>query len=157
MAFHAYLKLTGQKQGVIKGGSTQRPGKSDGWHGVVGFGYTVQAPHDVNIGQPTGKRTHKPFVVTKEVSATSPQLLQALATNEVFKSVEIELVDKGLGGLERTVSKIELKDAVVSGRIERRAASGGREVSAARGTQVDVITFAYESISIIGSHTQWPA
>src|SRR5579871_6747428 len=54
------------------------------------FVLQVESPRDPATGMATGKRRWQPIVITKEWSASSPQFLTALATNEELKTVTIE-------------------------------------------------------------------
>jgi len=51
------------------------------------FSYGVVFPSDPSTGLPSGKRQHKPIVITREPSAASPQFFTALVTNEVLTVV----------------------------------------------------------------------
>ena len=79
MALNSFLQLKGEKQGDIKGSVTQkgRAGKIM----VIAFNHEVQSPRDAGTGQATGKRIHKPFVITKEIDKSSPLLYAALTNN----------------------------------------------------------------------------
>lgn len=61
-------------------------------------------------GQASGKRQHGPIVVTKMVGTASPQIFQACTTNEVLKSVVVNLP----GGEEGSGYTIKLSNATVS-------------------------------------------
>ena len=95
------MTIEGTKQGVFgaKGGAI--PG--------FRFSYAVKSPRDVATGQASGKRQHGPIVVTKVVGTASPQIFQALTTNELLKSVGIELP-----GGEGSGYTIKLSNATVS-------------------------------------------
>ena len=71
------------------------------------FSYAVETPIDSNTGLPAGKRQHKPIVITKAaLGPASPQLFQALVTNEMLKTVMISFVqrdDKGVAVVYYTV------------------------------------------------------
>lgn len=88
MALNAYLKLKGQKQGEIKGSVTQkgRVGKIM----VIAADHEVVSPRDPASGLPTGKRMHKPFIITKELDKSSPLLFQALVSNENLTEWELQ-------------------------------------------------------------------
>ena len=83
--------ITGRKQGPFKG---------DG-HGpqIGGLSYELQitSPRDTEMGLPTGKRTYKPFVITKKWGASSPQILTALVTNEILPAVQLNFTTGGHG------------------------------------------------------------
>ena len=80
MALQAYLNLKGQRQGEIKGSVTQKG--REGKIAVIAVSHEIISPRDPASGLPTGKRMHKPFVVTKELDKSSPLLYNALVNNE---------------------------------------------------------------------------
>jgi len=88
MALSAYLKLKGQRQGEIKGSVTQKG--REGKIIVVAVSHEIVSPRDAASGLPTGKRMHKPFVITKELDKSSPLLYIALTTNENIPEWELQ-------------------------------------------------------------------
>src|SRR6478672_10887733 len=80
MALNAYLKLKGAKQGPIEGSVTQKGREKKIM--VIAVSHEIVSPRDPASGLPTGKRMHKPFVITKELDKSSPILYQVLCTNE---------------------------------------------------------------------------
>jgi type VI secretion system secreted protein Hcp len=88
MALNAYLSLTGQKQGQIKGSVTQKG--REGKIMVIAAEHEVLAMRDAASGTATGKRQHKPFVITKEIDLSSPRLYTALIGNEILTSWELQ-------------------------------------------------------------------
>jgi type VI secretion system secreted protein Hcp len=80
MALQAYLNLKGQRQGEIKGSVTQKG--REGKIAIIAVSHEIISPRDPASGLPTGKRMHKPFVVTKELDKSSPLLYNALVNNE---------------------------------------------------------------------------
>lgn len=80
MALNAFLKLKGQKQGIIKGSVTQKGRENQIM--VIAVSHSITSPRDPASGLATGKRMHKPFVITKELDKSSPLLYNALITNE---------------------------------------------------------------------------
>ena len=102
-----YLTVEGAKQGKFKGDVTSKskPNTIRCWY----YGYAINTTHDSSSGMATGKRQHAPIVIHKTINNSSPQFMQALITNEVLKTVTIEL---------RTPTKayytITLQDATIS-------------------------------------------
>jgi len=88
MALNAYLRLKGQKQGEIKGSVIQkgRAGKIM----VIAVSHEIVSPRDPASGQATGKRMHKPFVITKELDKSTPLLYNALVNNENITVWELQ-------------------------------------------------------------------
>jgi type VI secretion system secreted protein Hcp len=88
MALNSYLRLTGQTQGEIKGSVTQK-GREDSIM-VIAVSHEIVSPRDPASGLPTGKRMHKPFVITKELDKSSPLLYNVLCNNENIKTWELK-------------------------------------------------------------------
>jgi type VI secretion system secreted protein Hcp len=88
MALNAYLTLEGNTQGPIKGSVTQK-GREDSIM-VIAVSHEVVSPRDPASGLPTGKRMHKPFVITKELDKSSPLLYNVLVNNENIKKWQLK-------------------------------------------------------------------
>lgn len=84
---------------------------------AISFAYGVKSPRDSASGQASGKRQHKPVTFVKEWGASTPQLFQALVTNEQLTSVTIQFVqtssDEG-AGREFVYHTIKLTNAYVT-------------------------------------------
>ena len=117
-----YFKVEGSKQGLVKGEEIK--GRGSEWLRVSSF----------NMGS-GADRKHKPIVLTREVDAASPKLWQALSTNEVLKSVVIQLVKKTPDGKETIDRTITLKNATIS-KIDKSV------------PKQEEIAFSYEDIQI---------
>lgn len=119
MALNAYLKITGSKQGIIKGSCIQK-GK-EGLIEVIAFDHQITSPRDAATGQASGKRQHQPLVVTKELDKSTTALIQALIQNETLISFELKffapnkLGTAGGQGAEFNHFTIRLKNASVAG------------------------------------------
>ena len=96
MALNAYLSLKGQTQGDIKGSVTQKG--REGKIMVIAASHEVYSPRDLASGLPTGKRQHKPFIITKELDQSTPLLYTALKSNEIFTSFELQFWTPKLTG-----------------------------------------------------------
>lgn len=117
MSLNAYLKLKGQKQGEIKGSATQKG--REGKIMVIAVNHDVSSPRDAATGQATGKRTHKPFTITKEVDKSSPLLYHLLVTQENIPEWELQFwtpaIKAGSGvGAEVQHYSVQLTNAKVS-------------------------------------------
>ena len=88
MALNAFLKLKGQKSGEIKGSTTIKGRENKIM--VIAVSHEIISPRDAASGLPTGKRMHKPFVITKELDKASPILYQVLCTNENISEWELQ-------------------------------------------------------------------
>ena len=115
MALNAYLKLKGQKQGEIKGSVTQKG--REGTILVFAVDHLIVSPRDAASGQASGKRTHHPIKITKEVDKASVPLYSALVTNENLPTWELNFWrQKTLGrgsGVEVQYFTIKLTNAKV--------------------------------------------
>jgi type VI secretion system secreted protein Hcp len=144
MAHAFYVTIKGTAQGTFKGQGTGR--NADKIPGVA-FSYGVETPIDDMTGLPTGKRQHKPVVITKEWGAASPQLYQATVTNEVLKSVLCEFVNVNPAGVEQLAFTIELTNATVvefDGSVQFGEA-GGPVVDT---RELETISFVFQKITI---------
>lgn len=109
MALNAYLKLKGQKQGDIKGGVTQKG--REGKILVIDFNHEIQSPRDPASGLPTGKRMHRPFVISKEIDKSSPLLYSALINNENLTTWELQCFAAKSSGAEVNNYTVSLTNA----------------------------------------------
>jgi type VI secretion system secreted protein Hcp len=111
VGFQIYATIVGSKQGAFKGEGIG-PGKADKIPAVA-FSYGVVEPYDAATGRITGRRQHKPVVLTKEWGASSPQFFQAAYTNEVLKSVLIEFYTVERDGKEAVDHTVKLTNATI--------------------------------------------
>jgi len=110
-AQRAYAKIEGSKQGVFKGEAVRIAGRD--YIPVIQFGYEITSPRDAATGLPTGKRQHKPIVITKTLDASSPQIFQAMITNETLTTVNIDFVTTNTEGKELVYYTIALTNATI--------------------------------------------
>ena len=105
-AVDIFIAVEGTKQGKFKGESPVMAFKDQSR--VLKFSYGVVSPRDVSTGQSTGKRQHKPIVITREPSAASPQFFTAMVTNEALKPVVIRFlrgnVKTGVNELQQIIT-----------------------------------------------------
>jgi type VI secretion system Hcp family effector len=113
MSHEAYISITGQKQGAFKGESTRNTGNQK-WSEVLSFSMGVTTPRDPSTGTLTGRRSHEPVKIVKAWGAASPQLLTALATNEVLTQVVIQFIKTNQNGEEYVFQTVTLTNAAVS-------------------------------------------
>ena len=111
MALNSYLSLKGQKQGDIKGGVTQKG--REGKILVIAFSHDIVSPRDASSGLPTGKRMHKPFVITKEIDRSSPLLYSALVNNENLVQWQLQCFAQKTGGVEINTYTVKLTNAQI--------------------------------------------
>lgn len=114
MALNAYLKLKGQKQGEIKGSVTQKGRENKIM--VIAVNHDIISPRDAASGLATGRRMHKPFVITKELDKSTPLLHKALSNNELITEFELQfwtnkLSKVGAAGTENQHYTVKLTNA----------------------------------------------
>ena len=110
MALNAYLKLSGARQGAIRGSVTQAG--REGLIMVIAFNHEVLVPTDA-AGVPSGKRKPTPVVITKEIDRSSPLLMQMLLANETSKVWELRFWRPSATGAEEQYFTIRLEGAII--------------------------------------------
>lgn len=131
---HIEMKITGNKSGVFKGDITAK-GHTDQIN-VVDYQFSVTTPRDAATGLPTGKRQYQPITVTKLLNQSSPQILNALATNETLKSVVINFYQTTKTGTEVNYYRVTLTNAFIS--ADKQSSSGS--------TVVEQVSFSFQKI-----------
>lgn len=116
------VSVTGQQQGAF----TPPNGPAIGLTAIT---HEIVSPRDASSGLPTGKRQHKPLVITKELDKTSPLFLKALIQNENLTQVLIGLVKPGSATPYMTIK-------LTNASIASRAQAGATEI----------ISFTYQKI-----------
>lgn len=106
-----YVTIDGAQQGTFMGDSN-RPAHQGKIVGLA-FNYEVSAARDVETGQTAGNNRHSPLTITKHWGPSTPQIFQALLTNEVLKSVLLEFVHTAPDGTEYVSHEITLSDATI--------------------------------------------
>jgi type VI secretion system secreted protein Hcp len=109
MALDAYLKIKGAVQGEIKGDVRERSREES--IRVTAVSHEVLAFTDARSGLPTGRRQHKPLVITKEVDTSSPQLYSMLANNEITTEWLLRFWRLSASGRELQYYTVELLNA----------------------------------------------
>jgi type VI secretion system secreted protein Hcp len=138
----AFMRIKG-KSGDIKGGATQKG--REGMIIVDAIDHSVVVPLDASSGLASGRRSHKPIVITKGIDKSSPALHQALAQNEVLSEVTIQFFDAGRDGVERNHYTIVLKNARVAGL--RHVMLDNNKPDQARLPAYEELSLVYESIT----------
>jgi type VI secretion system secreted protein Hcp len=112
MALNAYLTCEGETQGKIVGSVTQA-GREDMME-IYGWSHEVISPRDAASGLPTGKRQHKPIVVTKPVDKATALLMNVLVNNENITTWKLDCWKPSRAGKEELYYSIELVNANVA-------------------------------------------
>ena len=144
MANDGYLIAKAQKQGQINGSVIQK-GK-EGWIAVYGFHHEMVAPRDVASGLATGKRQHKPLIITKEIDKSTPLFYQALVNNENFSEVVLRFFTQDVRGSGKEIQHytIKLTNATISSIVDDMA--NNKIVENAKLPMLEMISFTYQKI-----------
>lgn len=111
-AFHSYASFKGTKQGQLKGETAGKGGREkEGWFELQSFSLgSSNAATASGKGGGSGKEGHSSVVITKEVDAASPLLLNAHASNESLESVVIQTIDDN----NKVTKTVTLTNAIIS-------------------------------------------
>jgi type VI secretion system secreted protein Hcp len=143
MALNAYLKLVAARQGQVVGSVLQKG--REGTIMVVAVSQSIVSPRHPVSGKPTGKRMHKPLVLTKEIDRASPILYTILCSNENIRSVELDFYRPDRAGIERKCFQIQLTNATLS--AMHLWVPNNRNPRTAMLPEREEIAFTYQKIS----------
>lgn len=111
------VAVKGQKQGVlhVDPGFKDAPGKVPHHQfAIQEFSYSVTSPRDPQSGLPTGQRMHKPVTFAKELGPSTPQLYNALTTNENLAEVIFDCYGKDQSGTQVLAHSVKLTNANIA-------------------------------------------
>jgi type VI secretion system secreted protein Hcp len=145
MAYEFYVTIEGVKQGKFKPESMREKHKEK--IAGISFHYNVKSPRDAASGQASGKRTHHPVTFVKEWGPATPQLFQALTTNESLKSVLFEFVKTDKNGEEYVYHTIKLVNASVS-EIDQYLAGDSKQDQSHDVHELEKISFTFQRIEL---------
>ena len=141
-----YMKLQAQKQGVIKGEVTRKG--LEQLHSILAYSHEIVSPRDPASGLPTGRRQHQPFRVVKLLNSGSPQLLTAMANNENFPMITIDVWSPNPTGTGAE-SKILTYTLINASLVSLRPWMPNQSDTAAAGyPPAEELSFNYESIKV---------
>jgi type VI secretion system Hcp family effector len=141
----AYLSIQASRQGQLKG-SAQGPGRQ-GQIECIGFTFSVQSPRDANTGQPIGRTERMPVTIAKHLDGATPQLLQALYTNEMLTSVTIEFSKRGADGRVAVFQTIRLTNATIS-KVSQYGGVDSPEKLIPNSSPIEEVSFSFQKMTI---------
>jgi len=142
MALNAYLKLKANKQGEVKGSVTQKG--REGKIMVIAVSHEIVSPRDHASGLPTGKRMHKPLVITKELDKATPLLYNVLVHNENVTEWELQFWQPSSTGAEKQHYTVKLVNANIASIAFRMA--NNKHPDLMKFTEYEEIAFTYQKI-----------
>lgn len=135
------MRVVGTKSGQIQGSGPE------GAIVVLACEHEVISPRDAASGLPTGKRQHKPFVITKETDKSTPLLYQSLVTNENLTSVELKYYRPGpAGGGPQLVYTVKLVNASIASIRHWKPSTKDPATVAGDFAEYEEIAFTYQKI-----------
>jgi len=137
-----YISIDATKQGKLKGDDPALLAKSE----FVDFNYSISSPTDAVTGLVSGKVKHGPVTIVKRNGYSTPQLFQALTTNELLKSVLIEFVKTRSDGTKAIYYSVKLINARII-RMSHRTNMDDANFKPGS-LPLDEITFVYQKIEI---------
>ena len=155
-ALPAYMTLEGDISGNIPGSVTDPP-----WEGmieVVEYGHAMTLPFDSATGLPTGKLTHRPIRVTKNIDKASPVLAGVMDQKAPLTNVTIRFYHPNSSGATVHLYTIELTNALITS-ISQHIGSTDELISI---PPRETLTFYYETITWtwepddIDASADWP-
>jgi type VI secretion system secreted protein Hcp len=136
-----FVAVKGKTQGFFKGEGGRAADKKQ--FAALALDYEVKTPRDSATGQPSGKRQHLPLSVVKEWGAATPQLFQALVTNEVLETVDIDCYGHSAEGKEAIAHRVKLSNAHV---VSIQQAFGTKAAGHPGLQELETVAFAFEKI-----------
>lgn len=151
MPVPAYLKVNGERQGLItKGnftaasvGNTYQEGHEDECL-VEAFEHQIMLPRDPQSGQPTGQRVHRPLKITKIMDKSSPLLFRALTSGELLPEVTLVFYRTSTQGTMEHYFTIKLEDAIIVDIVEYMP--NCQDPAQAHFTHLEDVHFTYRKI-----------
>jgi len=138
-----YMSITGSTQGNI----TQRVGEQEGHEDEVlcqAVEHVVQVPADAESGMPTGKRVHRPMIITKNVDRSSPLLYSAMVNNERLTRVTIKHYRIVPSGTLQNHFTVKLENAAIN--FIKASAPNYLDPAKEQFTYTEEVHFVYQTI-----------
>jgi type VI secretion system secreted protein Hcp len=141
-ALNAYLTLTGQRSGAIQGSVTQKGRENS----ILVFAYQheVASPFDTKSGAATGKVLHGVVKISKELDQSSPLLLKAWSSNEMFSDVTLRFWEVSRAGSEVQHFTVKLTNARIVG--IKSSLPSTKDASSMKLPVSEEISFSYQKI-----------
>lgn len=139
-----FISIKGLRQGQFKGDQPDRVGRAD-WMAGTAFTLELDQPRDEHTGLPTGRRQWKPIQITKQWGAASPQILQALATNETLNPVIFEFTRMTPDGKEQVYQTITMTNATIVNVNRSLGPDGSQEIHS---NEIEVVEFTFQKITM---------
>lgn len=140
------LMIEGAKQGKFKAESNRS--KFEGKSELIGFLQEIVSPRDPASGAATGKTSYQPVTLLKQSGASSPQIFQAMITNELLKKVNIDFYKTDQTGQEVNYYSITLENVSVSGYKQFIGPLDNEKFNPANNILFDEIKLVFQKITV---------
>jgi type VI secretion system secreted protein Hcp len=144
MPYQVYATVTGAKQGVFKGSTTQKG--HEGKIRVASVTYGVVSPRDPASGLATGRRQEQPLIFSLLWEGCSPQFYSAAYVNETLASVLFEFFSSDRTGIEKLDHTVKLTNASIA--EVRDAYTSTSAAGAPDGNDVQTVSLTFQKIEI---------
>jgi len=121
MAQPAYIRIEGSTQGLISSGASTQDSIGNAYQAghedeimAQEISHIISVPTDIQSGQPTGQRVHKPFSFTCALNKSVPLLYNALTKGERLSKVEVHWFRTSSGGGAEHFFTTTLEDAIIT-------------------------------------------
>jgi type VI secretion system secreted protein Hcp len=142
MALAAYLTIVAERQGPIRGSVTQKGRENKIL--VMAVNHEIVCPRDPTNGRPTGKRMHKPFVISKPLDRSTPLLHAILTTNENIREARIDFWTVSPTGQEKQHYTVRLTNANITSITFKMP--NVKNPKLAKLTEYEDVAFTYQKI-----------
>ena len=105
----------------------------------------VASGRTTSTGLATGKRQYDALVITKSVGDASVQEFEALVTNELIKTVTLEILQTNADGTQTVAYRIKLTNAIVTSLTQAEEPGPGATATAAT---TENVSFSFQRISV---------
>lgn len=143
MAIPVYMFMQDDGSNVIKGG-VDINGREYSVE-VLGLHHSISTPTDNQNGNITGNRKHFPFLIEKELDASSAYLYKALTTGKKLKKVELKYYRINHAGREEEYFNALLENAHVVNVMP--VMFDVKDVSKEKFNHMEIVEFRYEKIT----------
>jgi len=135
---NTFLKLTGQRTGVIRGTANEPDHESE--IDVLDWGWGMDAPSAVGGGAQSGRIRYETLYVVKQADTASTGLMSMMNTNEIGAAV-LSVRKEGGGAIDYFTVRLE-KARIVKFKIDSATSNEGTPCLTER------LEFAFQSIEI---------
>lgn len=111
MAIPGYMSLIDDAGNIIKGSVMVKDRENQ--IEILGLYHNVSYNSDLHNGRVLNKRQHRPFLIEKEIDASSVLLYKSLSTGETLRKAVIDLYRINYAGQEEVYFTITLENVKV--------------------------------------------